>query len=380
LSGGGHNGNGDAPADGAAQTIALQDDLFGDAVAPAPADRSEAPARDAPPAARRSRIQEVLPVAVPPDQQALAARLPPHVRIGTSSWSYPGWDGLLWDGQYSESILAKRGLATYARHPLMRTVSVDRAFHQPLTVSQYAAYAAQVPSDFRFVVKAPSVVADALVRSEDGRGMRSNPAFLDGTLALRSFIEPALEGLGDKTGALVFQLSPLPGAMLMDMAGPLDALARMLAALPSPAQMRAVAPDMVIAVEVRNAEWLTPAFANVLRNAGATYCLGLHAKLPAIHAQLPLLRALWPGPLVCRWNLHGRHGAYGYEEAKSLYEPFDKLVDPDPDTRAALAKVAAATAAAGERVYLTIGNKAEGSAPQTVVAMAEQIASGLAPC
>lgn len=55
-------------------------------------------------------------------------------------------------------------------------------------------------------------------------------------------------------------------------------------------------------------------------------------------------------------------------------------MDPDPDTRAALAKVAAATAAAGQRVSLTIGNKAEGSTAQTVVAMAAQIASHLSPC
>ena len=53
--------------------------------------------------------------------------------------------------------------------------------------------------------------------------------------------------------------------------------------------------------------------------------------------QLPMLRALWPGPLVCRWNLHRKHGAYGYEEAKGLYEPFDRLVDPDPESRAELA-------------------------------------------
>ena len=66
----------------------------------------------------------------------------------------------------------------------------------------------------------------------------------------------------------------------------------------------------------------------LLKRTGATYCVGLHAKMPPIEAQLPMLRALWPGPLVCRWNLHRKHGAYGYEEAKSLYEPFDRLVDP----------------------------------------------------
>lgn len=352
----------------------MQNTLFPDAAppAPAPAPAAVAPPPEPPaPATRASRTRQVLPVASPPACSALAARLPPLLHLGTSSWSFPGWNGLVWDGDYSESMLAKRGLASYAQHPLMRAVSLDRAFYQPLTVSQYAAYAEQVPDSFRFVVKAPSVVADALVRSEDGKGMRGNVGFLDPGLAWSTFVEPALQGLGHKTGALVFQLSPLPHTMLARMPETIARLGAMLAALPPLAQLRQQAPDLVIAVEVRNAEWLVPALADVLRAAGATYCLGGHAKLPPIEEQLPLLRALWPGPLVCRWNLHRSHGRYGYEDAKALYQPFDQLVDPDPQTRAVLARVARATTAAGHHAYLTIGNKAEGSAPRTVEAMAQ---------
>src|SRR3546814_12749481 len=82
-------------------------------------------------------------------------------------------------------------------------------------------------------------------------------------------------------------------------------------------------PDAAIAVEVRDPEWLMPAFTSTLRAAGATYCLGLHAKMPPIDEQLPILRALWPGPLVCRWNLHRRQRAYGYEAAKTPYGAFN---------------------------------------------------------
>ena len=95
--------------------------------------------------------------------------------------------------------------------------------------------------------------------------------------------------------------------------------------------------------------------------------------MPAIGEQLPILRALWPGPLVCRWNLHRRHGAYGYEEAKRLYGAFDRIVDADPDTRMALARVIKGTTGAGWPAYVTIGNKAEGSAPLTAVALAEAV-------
>lgn len=318
------------------------------------------------------------PAAWPEDGASLAERLQEgmhgRLHLGTSSWSFPGWDGLVWDGQYTEAMLARRGLATYAQHPLMNAVSLDRAFYQPLTVAQYAAYAEQVPPGFRFVVKAPSVVSDALVRREDGQGMRANEGFLDPALAWAAFVEPALQGLGEKAGALVFQISPLAPAMLARMPHWIARLQAMLCALPPLAELRERAPDLVLAVEVRNAEWLTPAFAEALRAGGATYCLGGHAKMPPIAEQLPVLRALWPGPMVCRWNLHRSHGAYGYEDAKALYLPFDKLVDPDQETRTALARVVRATTAAGHHAYLTIGNKAEGSAPRTVEAMARLLA------
>uniref|UniRef100_UPI0009F92AD6 DUF72 domain-containing protein n=1 Tax=Variovorax sp. KK3 TaxID=1855728 RepID=UPI0009F92AD6 len=304
--------------------------------------------------------------------QALAADLPPQLRLGTSSWFFPGWAGLVWNGDYEQSVLSKHGLAAYAQHPLLRTVSLDRGFYRPLTASQYAAYAAAVPEDFRFMVKAPSLVADALVRDEDGRGMQANPAFLDPVLAAQEFAAPALTGLGAKLGVLVFQISPLPGAMLAQLPDVLERLRRMLLALPA---LRPQAPDAVVALELRNPELLTPALAQVLREAGATYCLGLHPKMPPIADQLPLLRALWPGPLVCRWNLNRLHGAYGYEGAKKLYEPFDKLVDPDPQTRDALARVIAGTTGAGHPAYVAINNKAEGSAPLSVVALAQALAA-----
>jgi uncharacterized protein YecE (DUF72 family) len=349
----------------------MQDSLFDDPDGPDEPDSEHPPAHAPTKRVARSAVKvKVQPAASDPSQQALAGELPPTLRLGTSSWFFPGWAGLVWDGEYEQSVLSKHGLGAYARHPLFRSVSLDRTFYRPLSASQFAAYAAQVPEDFRFVVKAPSLIADAMVRGEDGRGMEPNLAFLDPRLAAAEFVQPALDGLGTKVGALVFQLSPLPGPMLADLPGILERLGEMLRALPA---LRPVAPDGVIAVEVRNPEFLTPAFVEVLRGAGATYCLGLHPKMPPIADQLPLLRALWPGPMVCRWNLNRLHGAYGYEEAKALYEPFDKLVDPDPDTRAALARVIAGTTGAGQNAFVTINNKAEGSAPLTVLALAEAV-------
>ncbi|MCR6650432.1 MAG: DUF72 domain-containing protein [Cellvibrionaceae bacterium] len=317
---------------------------------------------------KRSNI--VAPVAPHDELVKLAAALPERVRLGTSSWHYPGWDGLVWQGEYAESVLSRQGLTAYSQYPLFRTVSIDRGFYRPLTVSQYAEHAGQVTDDFRFVVKAPSLITDALVRNESGKGMRSNPQFLNAAETLQLFVEPALDGLGKKLGALVFQISPLPIKSLNHISHLIEQLYELLAAIP---KLQTVAPDGVIAVEVRDPQWLTQEFVNVLRMTGATYCMGLHAKMPRIAEQLPILRALWPGPLVCRWNLNPLHGAYGYEDARDLYSPFDKIIDPDLETRAALARVISGTANGGQNVYVTVSNKAEGSAPLSVIELARAV-------
>lgn len=300
----------------------------------------------------------------------LAAAQPSNLYLGTSSWNYPGWKGLVWDREYPDAKLSKHGLIAYSKHPLFRTVSIDRSFYKPLTVAQFSAYAAQVPDDFRFVVKAPSLICDSQIRDEEGRGQIINRNFLDAEFARTHFVEPALEGLGNKLGALVFQISPLPFAWLSHIPDLITRLHVMLSAIPD---LKIMAPDAVVAVEVRDPQWLTPQFVNTLRNVGATYCMGLHAKMPRIAEQLPILRALWPGPLVCRWNLNPLHGAYGYEDARQQYEPYDKLIDPDMETRTALAKVIAGTVNNGQKAYVTLSNKAEGSSPLSVIALAEAV-------
>ncbi|MGJ7526303.1 DUF72 domain-containing protein [Variovorax sp. GB1P17] len=352
----------------------VQDSLFPDlprpqeepAASPPPKAQADAEA----PAKKKSRTGTVEPAPTDPALVELAAALPPQLRLGTSSWSYPGWANLVWDGEYAETVLSKNGLSALAKHPLFRTVSLDRNFYRALTASQYARYAAMVPDDFRFVVKAPSLVTDATVRDESGRGMQANPVFLSSEIARQEFVLPALEGLGHRIGVLVFQLSPIPGHLLADQPALLGRIAAMLESLPD---LTSVAPDAVIAVEVRDPQLLCPAFADMLRSVRATFCMGLHAKMPPIEDQLPMLRALWPGPLVCRWNLHRRHGRFGYEDAEKLYGPFDKVIDPDPETRAALAKVIAGTTRAGQNAFVTVSNNAEGCAPLTIASLARDI-------
>ncbi|ONY67704.1 hypothetical protein A8F35_25490, partial [Burkholderia cenocepacia] len=331
------------------------------------------PPAAAPKKGRRKR--GVLPAPISADVAAAAAGLPPNVRLGTSSWYFPGWNGIVFDGDFAQTKLSREGLQAYGAHPLLRSVSLDRSFYGPLSVADYLRYAQQVPDDFRFVVKAPAAVTDAVIRGRRGEPSGPNPTFLDAPLATREFVQPCLDGLGRKAGVLVFQFSPLPDQLLAAPAALIDRLAAFFAALP-PLPPDADGPRY--AIEIRDASLLTPRFIRALAALGVRYCVGLHARMPdplRQAAALALLDGDAPGPLIVRWSLHG---GFKYEQAKAKYEPFDKLVDEDPATRSALAELAARYALAGQPVIITINNKAEGSAPLSCIALAREIAAACA--
>ncbi|MEX3966197.1 DUF72 domain-containing protein [Paraburkholderia sp. EG286B] len=337
------------------------------------------PPKPAPnPGAPKRRGRGVLPAVATQDTLDVAAALPSGVRLGTSSWSFPGWRGIVYGEDYSQSKLARDGLSAYGAHPLLRSVSIDRSFYAPLTVTDYLRYAQQVPDHFRFIVKAPALVTDASVRGERGEPVSANPCFLNAELAAREFVEPCLAGLGSKAGALVFQFPPLPDQLLADPAAFVERLTAFLAALPplpQPPEPAAAGDGPCYAVEIRDAILLTPRFVRTLRAAGVRYCVGLHARMPdplRQAAALALMDGEAPaGPLIVRWSLHS---GFKYEQAKARYEPFDKLVDEDPHTRVTLAELAARYAMAGQPVLITTNNKAEGSAPLTCAKLARAIA------
>lgn len=315
---------------------------------------------------------------IPPAMQTLGHRLPGNIRLGTSSWSFPGWKGIVWDDDYSDTKLSRQGLTAYARHPVLRCVGIDRSFYKPMSIVEYQKYAQQVPDDFRFLVKAPSVVTDAVVRGEKGEGLSANPCFLDARIATEQFVTPCLAGLGPKAGVLVFQVSPLPVELLRDIPALIQRLEAFFAALPPLPQGDTlpdgnVAPGPCYALEIRDGALLTPRLMRALGQLGVRYCIGLHARMPHVERQaaaLAMLDEAGAGPLVVRWNLNSAHR---YEQAKAKYAPFDKIVDPDPTTRDVLAALATHYAMAGHPVYVIVNNKAEGSSPLSCSALAERI-------
>lgn len=299
----------------------------------------------------------------------LGKRLPKEIRLGTSSWSFPGWQGLVYADKYSDTKLSKQGLAAYARHPLFRTVGLDRTHYAPMSREQFSEHAAQVPDDFRFLVKAHEVLTLHRFPTHPRYGVRKgqeNDRFLSVEYAIEHCIDPMVEGLGDKAGPLLFQIAPQNLKEIGGAAAFRDRLHAFLSKLPK---------GPLYAVEIRNKELLTSEYVASLTDAGVVHCLNSLKRMPPLDDQARRTNAERGKALVVRWMVHK---SQDYESALDRYEPFDKLVDEDPETRDSIAKLVLEGAAAHQPVYTIINNKAEGSSPLSVLRLAETIARKLA--
>lgn len=306
----------------------------------------------------------VLPAQLDESIATLGRALPARLYLGTSSWTFPGWAGIVYGEALPEPVLSREGLRAYSAHPVLTCVGIDRTFYAPVSAAEFARYAAQVPDTFRFLVKAPALLTDAFIRGARGIPAGDNPRFLDAAFAAAHFVRPCIEGLGAKAGPVVFQFSPLGRSIVRDPARFAARLHRFLDALPA---------GPLYAIELRDSGLLGAPLAATLGATRARYCYGVHSRMPDIAAQASALAGLVPGPLVARWNLHA---GYAYETAKTHYAPFDRLVDEDPATRGALAVLCRETLSAGHPAFVIANNKAEGSAPLTLIKLGRAVVAG----
>lgn len=316
---------------------------------------------------KRPRRGAVVPAEVADDVLALAAALPRGLRFGTSTWSFSGWQGLVYGGDYPEAKLAREGLAAYAAHPLLRSVGVDRSFYAPLDDRTLLRMAGAVGSDFRFLIKAHAalMLPRSARRPEYLEGLPD--VFLDAAYATRVVIEPALRHLGEKLGVILFQFSPLGERVLRYRRELLQRLEDFLAVLPREARY---------AIEWRDRELLGEDYAELLARHGVAQGHASHPRLPPVdeqaHFDRPAMVNTTLVPFVLRWLLApGR----GYEEARAAYAPFDRLVDPDVETRQRIVALARQALSHGREVLIIVNNKAEGSAPRSVVELARAFAA-----
>lgn len=160
-----------------------------------------------------------------------------NLYVGVSGYAYKEWKGSFYPGDLSE----KRMLHYYGEH--FRTVEINNTFYRMPTVALLQTWAGEVPSDFRFVLKASQRIThlQRLVDANEAVGYLLDVA---GTLEQR-------------LGALLFQLPP-------NLKKDVTRLDEFLALLPPPRRA---------AFEFRHPSWFDEEVFALLRAHQAALCI-----------------------------------------------------------------------------------------------------------
>jgi len=300
--------------------------------------------------------------------KTVASRLAAQgVFIGTSSWKYPGWRGMLYDegryvmrGKFSETRFNRDCLAEYAE--VFKTVCVDAAYYKFPDERYIGGMVSQVPEDFLFGFKITDEITIKKFANLPRFGLRAgkpNENFLNADLFANAFLKPC-ELFKKNVGILLFEFSKLYLSDYRHGRDFVSDLDKFLGQLPA---------GWPYGVEIRNKNFLRPEYFAVLKQHGITHVFNSWADMPPVKDQLTLDESR-TNPNLCAARFLLKPGRK-YEESVRLFEPYDKTKDPNPDARAAgAALIKDGTSAAGNRkTFIYVNNRLEGNALETIAAM-----------
>ncbi|MBI3853307.1 MAG: DUF72 domain-containing protein [Verrucomicrobia bacterium] len=295
------------------------------------------------------------------------------VFIGTSSWKYAGWRGLLydesrylWRGKVAESRFEKQCLAEYAE--VFKTVCVDAAYYKFPDRRYLEGMVSQVPRDFQFAFKVTDEITVKKFTNQPRFGIRAgkpNANFLNADLFASAFLKPC-DPFRENVGLLMFEFShfyPSDYQHGRDFVADLD---RFLENIPS---------GWPYGVEIRNKHFLHPDYFAVLRRHGVAHVFNSWADMPPVGEQMALPDSL-TNPKLCGARFLLKPGRK-YQEAVDLFSPYDRVKEPDAEARAAGAKLIKEGVATGgqRKTFIYVNNRLEGNALATIDAMLEQAGS-----
>lgn len=290
----------------------------------------------------------------------------PLVRFGTSTWTYEGWQGQIYQKPYAKSTFARECLGEYCQYqynhePLFRTVGNDSTFYRPPTANQLRRYLNQIPEEFEMCFKVWEEITIPSFAKQPRYGAKAgqpNPRFLDAQLFKDLVLQPYRDaGFEPHTGPFLFEFQR-HGMSIEEFVGKLDAFFR---ELPN---------DFRYAVEIRNAGLVGPAYHDVLAQHGVAHVYNhwsympsladQHERMGSFTAPFTVLRLLTPLKM-------------SYEAAKKRAEPYTKIVEELPQMRRDTVELVRKAVNEDRRVYVLINNRSEGNAPLTIQAIVNQI-------
>jgi uncharacterized protein YecE (DUF72 family) len=160
-----------------------------------------------------------------------------NLYVGTSGYSYKEWKGTF----YPTDLPDKRMLRFYGER--FRTVEINSTFYRLPEASVLQAWAGEVPTDFRFVLKAPQQITHRQRLRAAG---------------------DSVSGLLDVAGALKKRLGPLLFQLPPNLKKDVPRLRAFLALLPSRRR---------VAFEFRHPSWFDDEVFGLLRDHRAALCI-----------------------------------------------------------------------------------------------------------
>ncbi len=273
-----------------------------------------------------------------------------NLYLGTCSWKYPSWEGLVYSSREPANYLEE-----YARK--YNSVEVDQWFWSlgrtgaSLPRREVVAdYDASTPADFRFSIKCPNALTLTHQYARKGEPLVENPRFLDTDFFLRFIESVAL--IVPKTVVFMFQFEYLNRDKMHSKQVFLEKLSRFLNSLPR---------DLPYAVEIRNPRWMDDSWFDFLRE---------HQVAPV------LLQGYWMDDVPTILNQYGArigdticvrlHGEdrEGMEERTG--EDWSKIVRPKDEEIERIAGSLKIQYGNGKRLIVNFNNHYEGSAPLTI--------------
>jgi len=297
--------------------------------------------------------------------QKISKQFGPYLRIGTCSWKYDSWKGLVYDPE-KESATSDY-LCDYARY--FNTVEIDQWFWSLFpqgaklpdsrTVKDYAD---SVPDDFLFTVKVPNSItlthyyAKQPAASKDYSN-RPNPHFLDLDL-FNHFLE-TLEPMKGKLGPLMFQFEYLNKQKMPSMKAFLEHLDAFFEQAPK---------GYDYAVETRNPNYLKEDLFDFLRERKLGFVLLEGYYMPHI-AEVATKHDIRTAEFsVIR--LHGPDRQGIEERTGGLW---NDVSEPKDDGLKAAACILDENVGKKISTYVNVNNHYEGCAPLTIQRLLSQL-------
>lgn len=280
------------------------------------------------------------------------------ILFGTSSWKYQGWKGMIYNRVYpSTKVFNKECLAEYSE--LFPTVCADFALYDFPNADTMRVIHDQTKDDFKLSLKVTDRITIKRypnLRRYGTNAGRDNPDFLNRELFEDAFLKP-IEKLKKKRGAIIFEFSTFHPNSGVTYDSFVSAIDQFLAKLPK---------GMDYAVEVRNREFLTAEYLEMLRSNGVAHALNSWTRMPPIIEQIQMAGVLSGKFSVARALLKpGRT----YEEAVERFQPYDSIKEENPELRLGLVDAVQRCIEEGKILYAYVNNRAEGNSPRTIEAI-----------